>query len=133
MFTCRLAPLTLDVLELVDAVSFGVNFSAWQAPTAKRELSRAVAPAPALAAVPVNCCGAQSVGLKKKPGRSMTASIERRSVGTPLTIWGSGSVVTSICAVVGSALIFALDMIVPRLNGPAITGVTSDSPNGAPL
>src|ERR1700722_16185539 len=133
MFTCRLPPFTLELLGLVDAVSFGVNFSAWQAPTAKRELSGAVAPPPALVAVPVNCCAAQSVGLKKKPGRSMTASIERRSVGPPLTIWGSGSVVTSICAVVGSTLIFALVTIVPRLNGPAITGVTIDSPNGAPL
>jgi hypothetical protein len=38
-----------------------------------------------------------------------------------------------ICAVEGSTAIEALVMIVPRLNGPASTGVTIDRPKGAPL
>ena len=47
-------------------------------------------------------------------------------------ICGNGSVVTVICAVCGSTSILARVTIVPRLNGPAITGVTIDRPNGAP-
>src|SRR4030088_3328344 len=63
----------------------------------------------------------------------MIELIDRRSVGTPSTICGNESVVTVIWAVWGSTSIFARVMIVPRLNGPAITGVTIDRPNGAPL
>ena len=57
--------------------------------------------------------------VEHEPGRSITASTARRSVGTPSTICGSGSVVIVICAVYGSTSIFALVTIVPRLNGPA--------------
>ena len=42
------------------------------------------------------------------------------------------SVVIVICAVCGSTSIRARTTFVPKLNGPATTGVTIDSPNGAP-
>ncbi len=48
-------------------------------------------------------------------GRSITASIERRSVGIPLTIVGNGSVVTVNCVVWGSTLIVARTTSVPQI------------------
>src|SRR6202034_4721517 len=76
--------------------------------------------------------GAQLVGLNMKLGRSMTASIARRSVGIPSRMRGSSPVVTVSREVWGATSILPLMTTVPRLNGPATTGTTIDSPNGAP-
>ncbi len=84
-------------------------------------------------AVPANSWASQLVGLNMNPGRSITELTKRRSVGTPSITCGKGSVMTVICAVYGLISILARVMIVPRLNGPAITCVTIDNPNGAPL
>ena len=45
---------------------------------------------------------------------------------------GDGFVIVT-CAVFGSTSILARVTIVPRLNGPAMIGVTMLRPNGAPL
>ena len=116
----------------------GLKIRLRQEPIWKWLESGAVAPGPPAPgggvpqAVPENALGSQLVGLNMNPGRSITASTVRRSVGTPSMICGSGSVVTVTCAVCGSISIFARVMTVPRLNGPAITCVTIDRPNGAP-
>ena len=86
-----------------------------------------------LVAVPENDCGLQFVGLNMNSGRSITASIDRRSAGTPSMICGNGSVVTVNRAVRGSTSILALTTCVRRVNGPTTSGTTIDRPYGAPL
>ncbi len=81
---------------------------------------------------PEKDCALQLVGLNMNSLRSITASIVRTSVGTPSRIVGNGSVVIVNCEVSGSTSIFARTTVVPRLNGPAITGTTIDRPYGAP-
>ena len=81
--------MALLVLPLVEAENFGSNLSDWQEPTWKWLEIGAVVPALELpggaipVVVPENCWELQLVGLKMKPGRSMTESTRRRSVGTP--------------------------------------------------
>ena len=91
----------MEVLPLVDAVSFGANASPAQPATWKRLETAALAPSLPVT-VPVTAIGLQLVGLNVKPGRSIVALIVRISVGTPSMICGNGSVVTVTCAVCGS-------------------------------
>src|SRR5580700_1034318 len=121
IFASRLAPLALLVCPDVETLKSGANFRLWHDPTWKWLEIPACAPS-VLNAVPENDCGLQFVGLNMNSGRSITALIVRRSVGMPSRIDGSGSVVTVSCAVCGSTLIAERTTIVPRLNGPAITG-----------
>ena len=74
----------------------------------------------------------QLVGLNMNPGLSITASIDRRSVGTPATYCGNGSVVTVSCEVSWSTSIFARTRCVGNVNGPTFNGTTIDRPYGAP-
>ena len=88
----------------METLKFGLNSRLRHEPTWNGLESGALAPS-VLLAVPLNDIGLQLVGLNMKLDRSITASIVRRSVGTPSTICGSGSVVTVICAVFGSTAI----------------------------
>ena len=70
------------------------------------------------------------VGLNIKSGLSIvTLTVWIRS-DTPSTICGSESLVTVKAEVCGSTWIEALTITLPRLNGPALAGVTIDRPNG---
>src|ERR671915_1747796 len=79
------------------------------------------------------CFGPQEVGLSVKPGRLMSTLIDRNRTGTPLTIVGSGSETTVMCASTGSTKIACRTTTIPRSNGPATARTAVDSPNGAPL
>ena len=79
------------------------------------------------------CFGPHEVGLSVKPGRFTSTLIDRNLTGTPLTIVGSGSDTTVMCASTGSTWIACRTTTIPRSNGPAITRTAVDSPNGAAL
>ena len=98
----------------------------------KRLLTLSLAPS-LDATAPAIDMAAQLVGLNMNPARSIvTFTVFSRS-GTPLRICGNGSLVTVTCEVTGLTLIAARSMTLPRLNGPATAGTTTDRPNGAPL
>src|SRR6202040_624748 len=120
IFASRLAPFFLEVFPEVETLKFGLNRRLRHDPIWNGLEIAAVAPC-ALNAVPENDIGLQFVGLNMNPGRSTTASIVRRSVGTPSITCGNGSVVTVICAVKGSTSILARRICVCNVNGPTTT------------
>src|SRR5580692_4012066 len=129
--TCRLAPWVRDVFAEVETLNPGLNVKLRHDPTWNGLESSAVVPS-VLMAVPEKDWGLQLVGLNMNSLRSITALIVRISTGTPSKTTGSGSVVIVNCEVCGSTSIFPRTTVVPRLNGPAITGTAITNPYGAP-
>jgi hypothetical protein len=74
----------------------------------------------------------QFVGLNMNPGRSITALTVRMSVGTPSTICGQVGRDRHLRRVRVDFDLRLGTTTFPRSNGPAMTGLTIERPNGAP-
>ncbi len=126
----------LLVFPLVETVKVGLNARLLQPPTASGLDTFALASAePEITAV--ICSGPQLVGLNMNPGLSISAVTRFNRSGTPSRICGIayGPVSSSVIVAVelsASMLMRARTTTRPRLNGPAIAGVTILNPNGAP-
>src|ERR1700722_808290 len=129
--TVKAAPFALEALPLVEALRVGWKGRAPQPWTWKGLLSGTDSPS-APESVPVIAAGLQLVGLNWKPGRSIVTASSLIWAGTPLTKVGKGSLVIVTAAVDGSTLILERTVTSPRLKGPAIAGVTTEIPKGAP-
>ena len=129
-FTCRLAPIALEVLALVATANDGLNASAPQLATENGLETFWVAPSVPLSVESV-ASGPQLVGLNRKLERLIATLRPFSRSGTPLKI--VGSVLVAITRpVCGSTLIAARVTSVPRLNGPAAALIGIDSPKGEP-
>ena len=124
--TLRLAPFSLVVLALVDAVNVGLNASALQLATWKG-LDAGLVTLNVEESTDSVCSSPQFVGLSRKLGR-LTATLRFLSLsGTPPTI--RGSVLVAITRELwGSTLIVARVVTRPRSNGPAAASTGIDRP-----
>src|ERR1700730_13865027 len=136
--TLRLAPLFLLACAPVDASNVGLKGNEPQLATWKGEVMGAVVPWSPVAA-PSTFNGLQLVGLNWKFGRSTTTWISFSCAGTPVSGYAAvstnvGSLLVMIAWPVSRST-FSAERVttLPKSNGPAFVGITTVSPNGAPL